>query len=531
MISERPDCAPSAGETVAIIDIGSNSGRVVVYQRDHAGHLRALAGSRASLRLVEDVDKRGELTESTMARTTEALRDFKALATGAGATRIVTVATEAMREASNGALFGQRLERELGLRIEIISGAAEARYGFDGAMRGLGVSSGLLFDMGGGSMQLTTFERRRRGSDLSLPLGALRLNSRFLESDPPTRPQLRRLRDYVRRHLGQARVGRLLQDGRLVGTGGTLRNLAKIVREAQNYPIASLHGYELPCDRLTDTVELLASMKEKHRDRLPGLSAERADSIVGGAVAIQTLAEFVRATHVVVSGQGVRQGLALRLLGIPAGSPQTVKDTSLSSLAARFGGWSHEAAARRESLAAALYRAIEPGGPVILATTVRHAADVLDIGRTIDVVNRHEHVADIVLTAELNGFTHAELALLSAVVRRAGDRHADIRALAAIGGVGPKFVERAAIILSLADAIEARCPHGQPIAVRSEINRYVTLSIPVLTSWLEDGLGKRFERAFGRELVVRHGGASIASQTVLDEGIDAAGMRRTDTNV
>ena len=503
VISERPDRATS-GETVAIIDIGSNSGRVAVFQRDAAGHLRALAGSRASLRLVEDVDKRGELTETTMARTTEALRDFKAIASGAGTTRMVAVATAAMRDADNGALFVQRLERELDLRIEIISGAAEARYGFDGAMRGLAVTSGLLFDVGGGSMQLTTFERRRRGSDLSIPLGALRLSAKFLDSDPPTRSQLRRLRDHVRRHLAKSDVKRLLKDGRLVGAGGTLRNLAKINREAQRYPIASLHGYELPCERLAETVELLASMKEKHRDRLPGLSAERADSIVGGAVAIQTLAEFVRATHVVVSGQGIREGLALEQLGIPVGSPQTVKEASLSSLATRFGGWSRAAAARRESLAATLYRAIEPGGPAILAAAVRHAADVLDIGRTIDVVNRHEHVADIVLTAELVGFTHADLALLSAVVRRAGDRHADIRALAAIGEVGSKLVERAAIILSLADEIEARCAQGHPITVRSEVNRYVTLSIPVLTSWLEDDLGKRFERAFERELIIRH---------------------------
>jgi exopolyphosphatase/guanosine-5'-triphosphate,3'-diphosphate pyrophosphatase len=512
VISEKPDCAPFPGETVAIIDIGSNSGRVVVFHRDMAGHLRALAGSRAPLRLVEDVDRRGELAESTMARTTEALRDFKALAAGAGATRVVSVATAAMRDAGNGALFVQRLERELDLRIEIISAAAEARYGFDGATRGLAVSSGLLFDVGGGSMQLTTFERRRRGKDVSLPLGALRLNARFLESDPPTRGQLRRLRDYVRTSLAQAGVKRLVPEGRLVGTGGTLRNLAKIDREAQRYPIASLDGYELPCERLAETVERLASMKEKHRDRLPGLSAERADSIVGGAVAIQTLAELMRATHIVVSGQGIREGLALKLLGIPVGSPQSTKEASLSSLAARFGGWNRDAAARRETLAATLYRALEPAGHVLLAAAVRHAAHLLDIGRTIDVVNRHTHVADIVMTAELDGFTHPELALLSAVVRRAGDRHADIRALAAIGGVRPKSVERAAIVLSLADEIEARCPRGDQIAVRSDVDRYVTLSINVLTSWLEDGLGKRFERAFGRELVVRHQAALPAGQ-------------------
>ena len=96
-----------------------------------------------------------------MARTMEAIRDFQAIATGAGATRIVAVATAAMRDASNGALFAERLRRELGIRIEIIEGLVEARYGFAGAVRGLAVSNGLLFDLGGGSLQITRFARRR----------------------------------------------------------------------------------------------------------------------------------------------------------------------------------------------------------------------------------------------------------------------------------------------------------------------------------------------------------------------------------
>ena len=491
-------------DVVAVIDVGSNSGRVVVFENDVPGHLRQLANSRASLRLVDDVDKRGKLAEATMARVTEALRDFKALAVGAGAGRIVAVATAAMRDAANGTLFADRLRRELGIQIDIISGAAEARNGFAGAVRGLVVSNGLLFDVGGGSMELTTFDRRRRGRDTSLPLGALRLSATFLESDPPTSAQLRRLRDHVRRHLTKAAVKRLSRTELLVGTGGTLRNLAKIDREAQRYPIGNLHGYELPFDRLTDTVELLAGMKERHRDDLPGLSAERADSIVGGAVAIQTLAEFVRATHIVVSGQGMREGLALGLLGIRGDSPDTVKEAALSSLVARFGGWTHEAAMRREAVAATLYKALERRGPALVLDAVRYAARVLDIGRALDVVNRQEHVADILLTTELIGFTHAELALMAAIVRRAGDRHADIRSLATMGGVSGKVVERAAIILSLADAIEARCPHGRPIAVRCEVGRTVTLSVPVLPSWLEQDLEKRFERAFGHALVVRH---------------------------
>jgi exopolyphosphatase/pppGpp-phosphohydrolase len=136
---------------------------------------------------------------------------------------------------------------------------------------------------------------------------------------------------------------------------------------------------------------------------------------------------------------------------------------------------------------------------------IDHAARVLDIGRSLDVVNRHEHVADILLSTELNGFAHNELALVAAIVRRAGDRHADVLSLGLSRDafeVGP--VDRAAIILALADEIEARCPHGARIAVDCTIGRNVTLSVPLLPSWLAKDLDKRFERAFGRSLIVRH---------------------------
>jgi exopolyphosphatase/guanosine-5'-triphosphate,3'-diphosphate pyrophosphatase len=496
----------SRGELVAVIDIGSNSGRVVVFEREPSSHLRLLAGSRAPLRLVHDVDERAELSETTMARAMEALRDFRAIASGAGATRIVAVATAAMRDARNGALFAERVHRELGIRIETIGGLAEARYGFAGAVRGFAVSSGLLFDLGGGSMQISRFARRRVVEAVSLPVGALRLSETFLGSDPPTGKQLQRLRDHVRSHLAKARVTRLAAGDHLVGTGGTVRNLAKIDRQMRRYPIGRLHGYELSVDRLATLVSRLAATREKRRDEIPGLSAERADSIVGGGVAIQTLAEFVRAKHVLVSGQGVREGIALRLLKMAAGSPETVREASLASLVARFDGWRPEAASRRRGVAAALCRSLVPRVPANVAMAIDHAARVLDIGRSLDVVNRHEHAADILLSTDLDGFAHQELALVSGVVRRAGDRHADVPSLALAGDTLERGVlDRGAIILALADEIEARCPHGRRIAIDCEIGRSVTLTVPVLPSWLAKDLDKRFERVFGRSLVVKHG--------------------------
>jgi exopolyphosphatase/pppGpp-phosphohydrolase len=154
-------------------------------------------------------------------------------------------------------------------------------------------------------------------------------------------------------------------------------------------------------------------------------------------------------------------------------------------------------------VAVALCRAIAPKAPPSIRAAIEQAARVLDVGRTFDVVNRHEHVAEILLSTELNGFTHAELALLSSIVGRAGDRHSEILTLALGADIGPKLVERAAIILSLADEIEARCPHGQAIAIHAKIGQAVTLSIPALRSWLAKDLESRFERAFNRSLIVR----------------------------
>jgi exopolyphosphatase/pppGpp-phosphohydrolase len=138
-------------------------------------------------------------------------------------------------------------------------------------------------------------------------------------------------------------------------------------------------------------------------------------------------------------------------------------------------------------------------------TAIDYASRVLDIGRTLDVVNRHQHVADILLSTELTGFTHAELALMSSIVRRAGDRHAEVLTLALSGNtVTIEHVDRAAVILALADEIEARCPQGKPIAIKSAIGRHVTVSVPLLRSWLAKDVDKRFEGAFRRPLVVTH---------------------------
>jgi exopolyphosphatase/guanosine-5'-triphosphate,3'-diphosphate pyrophosphatase len=358
-------------------------------------------------------------------------------------------------------------------------------------------------------MQISEFRLRRLGAAASLPLGALRLSEAFLESDPPRPREIRRLRDHVWKHLKRSKISRLRGREGLVGTGGTLRNLAKIDRSTHRYPITRVHGYVLSLDRLHEVVQHLAATRLRKRDEIAGLSADRADSIVGGAVAIETLMEYVHAQEILVSGQGVREGIALHLLKMGVATPEVVKEASLASLVSRFDGWNAEAARRRRALASALVRSLEPRAKIAIVEALDHGARLLDLGRSFDFFERHRHVADILLATELNGFTHEELAFVSDLVRRAGDRHADPEMLSPL--VEPSDREdlnRAAIILALADEIERRCPRGRAISVSCRVGRDIRVSVPLLPAWRANDLGRRFERAFGKPLLVRPGRAS-----------------------
>jgi exopolyphosphatase/guanosine-5'-triphosphate,3'-diphosphate pyrophosphatase len=496
-------------EPVAVVDIGSNSGRVMVFRPEAGGHLHVLAGSRAALRLARDLDRTGRIPQEALDRAFDALRDFRAIAGGSGVRRFQAAGTSALRDAANGPAFIRKVKRELGITIRILSGLEEARFGFLGAVGGLPVESGAFFDLGGGSLQVGRFRARQLLGALSVPLGALRVSDAFLRSDPPADRELERLRDHARETLEQAGVKRLARGEQLVGTGGSLRNLAKVDQRARDYPITRLHGYTLERRRLERIAERLARERQKKRARTPGLNADRRDSVVGGAVVIAALMDVLDAEAVIVSGQGVREGLAASMASASLEPVATVRRRSLDALAARFVGWSEDRAARREAFADTLYAALERPGSPEMRDALRHGARILDIGRAVDFFDRHEHAADLALATDLAGLSHRELALLAAVVARAGDEQEDLgRSLAPlVTAEDEEPLERAAVLLVLADEITERTPPGSGGALECRLSGgRAVVSVRRLPSWNERRLPERFAAAFGRELEVRRGG-------------------------
>lgn len=496
-----------ASPPLAIIDIGSNSARIVVYNREAGGHLRIVASARSSLRLVEGVVENHAIGEAAMDRAREALRDFRAIALGAGARAIRVYATAAVREASDGTRFAHLVAQTMKVPLQVLDGEAEALYGFHGALRGLDAKSGLLFDLGGGSLQLTQFQQRRRLRSWSVPLGALRLSRRYLEHDPPTDKQVRSLRAHIDGFLEELPLKRLPPGSRLVGTGGTVRNLAKIERFRLKTPGSRLHGHELAREAIDEIEMELRSLPRRKRTDVLGLSKDRSDSIVAGAVVIGRLLDYVDADDILVSGQGLREGLAYAALGEMDAEPESVRATSIEALLARFRGVDADHGARRARLAADLFsRLVRHEGERgrLFGEALACAALVLDIGRAVDFFDRHEHAARIVLASELDGFAQAEVARIAAVLHAADEEGIDLDEYSPlVEGADRATVEKAAVILLLADDLLERAPRGSmprlSVTVR---DGKVTVRPTRVSAWRNRGLGDRFLRTFRRELFV-----------------------------
>ncbi|MFY9586828.1 MAG: Ppx/GppA phosphatase family protein [Actinomycetota bacterium] len=490
-----------ADQPIAVIDIGSNSGRMIVV-RSATGHsVETLAEARAPLRLASDIAASGTLTAAATERTLEALEDFLAQARGCGASRVLAVATAAVRDATNGEPFIDRLRNHAGVDIEIIDGAREAALSFLGAVHSLPVEKGTLLDVGGGSVELTRFRDRKLSKSWTLPLGALLLADRFFNEDPPSRGERRRLVDHVTSAIENA-IPALKTTDWLVGTGGTIRNLAKMDRRERSYPVPRLHGYVLSLARVDTIVGLVEARPLKKRETLAGLNPDRADSIVAGALIVRTLMEALGANEITVSGKGLREGLAMEALSDEMPSVEDVRASSLVALAARFATDATRAE-RRADLATLLLKETTPSAQPEMLEMLRHAATILDAGMAIDAYNRHDHAASAVLSGDLSGFSHPQLALVAAILRRADKHGAGLKPFRSLlGDYELSMIARAAICLAVADAIELRLPAGMKVAIRTTKS---TISVigPMRSGRWSELLNGRTRMVLGRSLAIK----------------------------
>lgn len=455
-ITEVAPAPSTEPRQVAIIDLGSNTGRLIALAYQPGYSYKLIDELRDVVRLAEGMGVTKAIRAEAFERGLDTLKTFKAYCDAVGIDDICAHATSAVRDAANGPSFLAAVEAKTGLRLRLLSGEAEACYGVLAVANSFTFDDAVVFDLGGGSAQLSLMRKRRFKRSYSWPLGAVRLSERFLLSDPPSKKELKTLTKYVREALKQvdAGLGRLP----LVGMGGTVRNLGDIQQKREGYPLDLLHGYLLRQEVLDEIVEELISKPLAERRAIPGLSADRADIIAAGALVVREIVSLLGSPGLIISGQGLREGLFYPYLLESEDYPllPNVRDFSVHNLARQYYDRpAHNAHVRK--LALSLFDQLLPlhGYGTFERELLAAAAVIHDIGMAVNYYDHHKHGYYLVLSAALPGFSHREQALLALLVRFHRKGRPDPQGVGGLLAAGDmERVYKLAALLRLAEYLE-----------------------------------------------------------------------------
>jgi exopolyphosphatase/guanosine-5'-triphosphate,3'-diphosphate pyrophosphatase len=291
---------------ISIIDIGSNSIRLVVYE-GVARSPTVLFNEKMLAGLGRGIVSTGKLDPEAVTRSMEEFRRFRALSEQAGAEELHVIATAAAREAENGPDFIHRAQEVLGTEIRVLSGREEAYYSALGVISAFHPADGIAGDLGGGSLELVDVKGEAIGEGITLPLGGLRLQDMAKNSFAAAAK-------IVREQIARAE---LLADGEgrtFYAVGGTWRNLARLHMLTTNYPLAVMHNYEMT---IANSVGFLQKVARGEIDKIKGIegvSKARRALLPYGAIVLLEIIAAMKPSQIAVSALGVREGFLYSLL-------------------------------------------------------------------------------------------------------------------------------------------------------------------------------------------------------------------------
>jgi exopolyphosphatase/guanosine-5'-triphosphate,3'-diphosphate pyrophosphatase len=416
---------PAAPRVAAFMDIGTNSVRLLLV-RLNANHTHTvLTSQKEVVRLGENEFSSGQLQPDAMRRAALVCRKFAELARSHGARDITAVATSATRDAENQQEFLARLKREAGLDVRVVAGKEEARLVYLGVSSGahLGAHKALFIDIGGGSAEVIVGDQRRHFYLDMLKLGAIRLTTLFLpgETGPVSAERYALIQRFARNacvRAAQSVAGYKIEQA--YGSSGTILNLADITARA-------VHGRprgpddSLGLADLRATAKLLCSLPLEKRRGVPGINPERADIIIAGAAALETLMAEFGVAELRLSERGLREGLLADYLARSQHSRPlaglSVRERSVLQLG-RACGFDEAHARTVTRLALELFDTARAAGLHGLGGRERelleHAAMLHDIGAFLAYNSHHAHSYYLIRHADLLGFDQNDIALVAA---------------------------------------------------------------------------------------------------------------------
>lgn len=394
------------GQEAAVIDVGSNSVRLVVYRIDGRS-MTPLLNEKVMAGLGRDLPRSGFLAEEGVDAALRALKRFETLVDALGVKDVFPVATAAVREARDGKAFAQRVKDEAGFTLRILSGADEARLSALGVGAGAPDADGVVGDLGGSSLELIAMKPEGPSLGETFALGPLAL-AREDEFD------YQRVSKQVSEVLAGAKALKR-KGGDFYAVGGAWRALGRIDMAFRNHPLGVLHHYEMSRPDVLKLVDVVRKQSKRSLERLEEAAAKRAETLPYAAAVLERVMLAGQFDRVILSAFGLREGVLVERMSEAALAVHPL----VASAEALAGRWS-----RARVFGAALETWIEPmfanRAPVFAPGHDRvlraAAARLADMGGPLHPDQRVEVMFDLILRAPLAGISHEERAFLAAAI-------------------------------------------------------------------------------------------------------------------
>lgn len=459
---------------LAAIDIGTNSVHMIVVQV-HADHsFEVIDREKEMVRLgAGGLDGRA-LTDSAMSAGLQALSKFKRLADSYEVDDVLAAATSATREAENGGDFLAAIEEHTGIRARIISGAEEARLIHLAAAYGisLGRQTGVVIDIGGGSVEITYGTPTEVVLAESFKIGVIRLTERFVKSDPLSERDERRLVKHVNEAIG-AHVDAILARGveRVIGTSGTILSLGALAAADGDGVPADLRNLRVSAKALRRLRKRLVSLDLQERLAVEGMDPRRADLSVAGVVLLDTIVRRLEATELTLCDFALREGLVLDYIGrneSKIASIDRYPDIRRRSVV-ELGERCHYSAEHTQHIAALALSLFDEtahlhGLDARAREWLEYGALLHDVGVHISYKNHHKHSYYLVRHGDLRGFEPEEIEIIGLITRyhRKGTPKKNHEGFDALGQEARQVVKRLSAFVRLAEALDRS--HAQLVA-------------------------------------------------------------------
>ncbi len=294
------------GDPVGVVDIGSNSVRLIVYESLTRSPVPVF-NEKAMCGIGRGLVNTGKLNEQGMQGAYDALCRFRVILESVKGVSVFAVATAAVRDAENGSLFVKKAGQLLGQKVRVLSGEEEAKLAAEGVLSAIPHARGIVGDLGGGSLELCEVADGAIGRGVTLPLGPLRLMD-------ASQGNIDRAQEIAADAFSKLNWLPEHKGGTLYAVGGTWRSLARIDMSQEEYPLHMLHHYAIPHGRVQDLSQVLSHLGRKTMERIEGLSKRRIDALPYGAIVLGELIKAANSNNVVVSAFGLREGLLFNLL-------------------------------------------------------------------------------------------------------------------------------------------------------------------------------------------------------------------------